>query len=262
MKMVEPHVHMDGLNRANLEEMALAGITTIIADAGPLPAASAQGVFDFYERTFTWDAPRVTEFLMEAYVTIGINMLCIPPDWEKVIEAMPNYLKREKVVGIGEIGVDPRSFTCPDIGKQEEVLRAQLKVVSDNNVPVRLHMPPTDKSKWLDLHFKRIEEFKLDKERVIITHADASTLKTIIEYGCIGEVTMQPWRKLGPEEAAYMLKDVPLDRVMIDSDSAIRVSSDPLSVPKAVLQMRKQGFKEEDIEKVVCLNPKRIFNLA
>lgn len=261
MRIIEPHIHMDGINRANIEQMALAGIVTIIADAGPLPAMSAQGVLEYYDRTFSWDVPRAAEFLIDTYVTIGINMLCIPPDWEKVIDEMPQYLKKDKVIGIGEIGVDPRSFTCPDLSKQEEVLRAQLKVAKDYNMPVRLHLPPADKLKWLEQHFRRIEEFKLDTGKVIITHADSSVLKIIIDFGCIAEITMQSWRKLGPEEAANMLKDIPLDRVMLDSDAALRVASDVLSVPKAALQMRKLGFKDEDIKKVVFDNPRRVFNL-
>jgi predicted metal-dependent TIM-barrel fold hydrolase len=262
MKIIEPHVHMDGINRASIEQMALAGIVAVVADAGPLPAMSAQGVLEYYDRTFSWDVPRAAEFLIDTYVTIGINMLCIPPDWEKVIAALPRYLKKDKVVGIGEIGVDPRSFTCPDLGKQEEVLRAQLKVAKDYNMPVRLHLPPMDKMKWLEQHLKRVEEFKLEEEKVVISHADSLVLKAILDSGCIAEITMQPWRKLGPEEAANMLKDIPLDRVMLDSDAALRVASDVLSVPKAALQMRKLGFKDEDIEKVVFDNPRRVFNLA
>ena len=261
MKMIDPHIHMDSVNRAHLESMALAGIVAVIADAGPLPAPSAQWVLEFYDRTFSWDVPRGSEFLIDAFVTIGINMLCIPPDWEKVVEALPKYLEREGVVGIGEIGVDPRSFTCPDINKQEEVLRAQLRVVSEHNVPVRLHTPPMDKKSWLDKHFKRIKEFGLDKEKVIISHADGEILRDIIDFGCIAEITVQPWRKLDPEDAARILKDAPLDRVMIDSDTALRVSADVLTVPKVALEMKKLGFSESEVSKVVYENPVRVFNL-
>jgi len=264
MKCIDPHIHMDSVNRAQLESMALCGMVAVIADAGPLPAFSAAGTLESFDRTFVWDVPRAKEFLMEAYVTIGINMLQIPPDWPKVVAAMPKYLKKDKVVGIGEIGIDPRSFTTPDLNKQEEVLRAQLKVVADANVPVILHIPPVDKLMYLDKHFKRIEEFKLDKEKVVITHADSVTLKAIVDYGCIAEMTMQPWRKFGPEEAAKLLKDtkgINLDRVLMDSDTAIRVASDPLVVPKAALEMRKLGFSEADAQKVVYDNPRRVFNL-
>ena len=262
MQIIDPHIHMDSIKRADLEAMALAGVVTIIADAGPLPALSAQGVLEFYDRTFSWDIPRAAEFLIDTYVTIGINMLCIPPDWEKVIDALPKYLGKPKVVGIGEIGIDPRSFTCPDLDKQEDVLRAQLEVVKEYDTPVRLHTPPMDKMKWLEQHFKRVDEFKLDKEKVVISHADPEVLKTIIDFGCIAEITVQAWRKLGPEDAAKMLQDAPLDRVMVDSDSSLRVTSDVLAVPKTVLEMRKLGFKDEDIRKVVYDNPRRVFNLG
>jgi predicted metal-dependent TIM-barrel fold hydrolase len=261
LHIIDPHIHMDAVKRADLEAMSLAGIVAVIADAGPLPALSAQSVLDFYDRTFIWDVPRGTEFLIKTYVTVGINMLCIPPDWEKVIEALPRYLKKENVVGIGEIGVDPRSFTCPDLTKQEEVLMAQLKVVKEEGVPVRLHTPPTDKIKWIEQHFTRIEELGLDKDKVVISHADSEVLQMIINFGCIAEITVQSWRKLDPVDAAKMLRDAPLDRVMVDSDTALRVTSDVLAVPKKLLEMKKLGFKEEEIEKVVYENPRRVFNL-
>lgn len=261
MKMIDPHVHMDGVNRANLETMALGGIVALIADAGPLPAPSARSVLEYYERTFSWDVPRASEFLIETYVTIGINMLCIPTDWKEVVAHYPEFLKRDKVVGIGEIGVDPRSFTCPDLNEQEELLRSQLKVAKEYDVAVRLHTPPMDKEKYLEQHIELVDEFKIDKERVIITHADNTILEKIIKFGFIAEITLQPWRGLSIEQATKMIKTVPLDKVMVDSDSALRVSSDVLSVPKVALEMRKNGFTEEEVEKVVYHNPRRVFNL-
>jgi predicted metal-dependent TIM-barrel fold hydrolase len=59
-----------------------------------------------------------------------------------------------------------------------------------------------------------------------------------------------------------MLKGAALDRVMVDSDSALRTASDVLSVPKVALEMRKLGFSAADIQKVVYDNPRRIFDLA
>jgi predicted metal-dependent TIM-barrel fold hydrolase len=262
MQAIDPHIHMYAIKKADLESMALAGISTVIADAGPLPAYSAQGVLEFYQRTLTYDVPRGAEFFINVYVTIGINMLWIPPDWEKIIEQFPKYLKEDKVVGIGEIGIDTRSPSCPSLDKQDEVLRTQLKLVKEYDVPLRLHLPPTDKTAWADKYFRQIDEFGLNREKTIISHVDSSVLKTIIESGCIAEITISPWRKLGPEDAAKMLKGAALDRVMVDSDSALRTASDVLSVPKVALEMRKLGFSAADIQKVVYDNPRRIFDLA
>jgi predicted metal-dependent TIM-barrel fold hydrolase len=97
---------------------------------------------------------------------------------------------------------------------------------------------------------------------MIISHVDFSVIKAIIDSGCIAEVTISPWRKLGPEDAAKMLQDMPLDRVMVDSDSALRTASDILSVPKVALEMRKLGFSDKDVQKVVYDNPRRIFDLG
>jgi predicted metal-dependent TIM-barrel fold hydrolase len=57
------------------------------------------------------------------------------------------------------------------------------------------------------------------------------------------------------------MKVVPLDRVLINSDTVIRLASDVLGVPKTALEMRRLGFKEEEITKVMYENPKRVFDL-
>jgi len=53
-----------------------------------------------------------------------------------------------------------------------------------------------------------------------------------------------------------------LNSVLIDSDCNITLPSDPLSVPKTALEMKRIGFSEDDIKQVVFKNPARIFNLS
>jgi hypothetical protein len=63
------------------------------------------------------------------------------------------------------------------------------------------------------------------------------------------------------EAAKVVEAEENLDRLLIDSDCASPLPSDPLSVPKAVLEMRKLGIKDADIKKVVLENPTRFYNL-
>lgn len=265
MQLIDTHVHIDSLNWSHLEAMALAGITAVVTQVnGPNSggvAVSPQTLFDLYERWIKYDSLRTRGFLIDTYVAVGISMVCVPTDYERVIEALPHYLAQEKVIAIGEIGLEPRSQTCPDLVQQAEVLWAQLKIAKEYAMPVVFHTPFSEKPKWIERYFGLIEEVGLEPSKVVIDHADATVVRMITEAGFTAGVTIRPMRKLTPPDAARMMRTVELDQVILDSDAAIGFGTDPLGVPKTALEMRKLGFKHEDIKKVVYNNARRVFNL-
>jgi len=263
MQIIDSHVHMDSLERAALESMSLAGIKAVVADAAPMPglAPSWQCVLDFFERTLGYETMRGSEFFMDVYVMIGINMFFVPHDYEKVFDSIPDYINRNRVVGVGEIGLEPRSTTCPDLSKQEKIVEFFLQMAKEHDKAVLFHTPPTERPKWVKHYFELTKKAKLRPERVIISHVDSSILKLVTDIGCIAGITVQPWRKIAPIDVAEMLKNADLDRVLIDSDSSLRFGSDPLGIPKTVLEMRKLGFEKQDIKRIVYDNPMKVFNL-
>lgn len=263
MQIIDTHIHMDSLERSALEAMALAGVTAVVADGSPMPglAPASETVFDFYERTLGYDATRGAEFFIDVYVMLGINMFFVPRDYEKVLESLPKYVSRDKVVSIGEIGLDPRSETCPDLSKQEEIIKACLKIAKEHDKTVLFHTPTIERPKWVERYFKLIQEAKLEPSKVIMSHADSSIIKMITDCGCVAGITVQPWRKITPQDAAKMLQGSDIDRVLVDSDSSLRFGSDPLGVAKTALEMRTLGFQAADIKRVVYENPIRVFDL-
>lgn len=265
MQLIDTHVHVDSLNWSHLEAMALAGITAVVTQVnGPNSggvAVSPQTLFDLYERWIKYDSLRTRGFLIDTYIAVGISMVCVPTDYERVIEALPHYLTQAKVVAIGEVGLEPNSQTCPDLAQQEEILKAQLKIAEEYKTPVVFHTPFNEKPKWIERYFGLIEEAGLERSKVVIDHADSTVARMITEAGLAAGVTIRPLSKFTPPDAARMMKSVDLDRILLDSDAAIGLGTDPLGVPKTALEMRKLGFKHEDIRKVVYDNAKRIFNL-
>jgi uncharacterized protein len=263
MQIIDTHVHMDSLERAALELMSLAGVKAVVADAAPMPglAPAWQSVIDFIERTLGYDTIRGGEFFIDVYVMIGINMFFVPHDYRNIFDLIPKYMKRDRVVGIGEIGLEPRSETCPDLQKQEEIVKFFLKIAKDYDKTVLFHTPPTDRLKWVERYFKLIDDANLNTQKVIISHVDSSILKMVTDFGCIAGITVQPWRKMMPADVAKMIKNAEMDRILIDSDSSLRFGSDPLGVPKTALEMKKLGFTDDEIKKVVYENPIRIFDL-
>ena len=72
-------------------------------------------------------------------------------------------------------------------------------------------------------------------------------------------LTVQP-QKMDKFEAISILDNYGFDRFLLNSDISNK-ESDPLSVPKTIRELTKQGFKKSDIEKVSEKNAKNFFRL-
>ena len=263
MPLIDSHVMMDSLGVLDLEAMAAAGVKVLISDAagGMDVATSSEAAIQYYERTLAGETKRAADYFIEVYTILGINMFAVPPDYEIILEKLPIYLQHERVVGIGEIGLEPRSSTCPDLDKQEEILKSQLKMAREHDKAVVLHLPPMESPKWIERYIRLIDDAQIERTNVVITHADATTAKIITESGCMAGISVLPMRRITPEDAAKIVADNDINRVLVNSDTRVRHRSDPLGVPRTALQMKRLGFKDEDITKVFYDNPKRVFKL-
>jgi predicted metal-dependent TIM-barrel fold hydrolase len=263
MQMIDQHLHIDSRSLEELALMSMAGIKAVVSHVyypHQNVKITSSTYFDYYDRKINWEPARTKKEFIETYLGVGINMVDVPMDWEKVLEALPKYLAEERVVCIGEIGLEPTSETA-DLSLQEEILKEELKIAKVHSIPVNFHTPPTEKEKWVEKYASLIQDAKLDKDKVTIDHANPSMVEFIWEMGFYAGITIQQWRNVTPFDAAEVLaKGENLDRLMLDSDSSPKLS-DALSVPKAVHEARKLGVKDEDIKKVVWDNPIRFYNL-
>jgi predicted metal-dependent TIM-barrel fold hydrolase len=263
MQLIDSHVMMESLSLQDLEAMSACGIKAIIADAagGMDYATSAQAATNYFEHTLVGEAKRASEYFIDIYTIVGINMNAVCVDHEKILGALPEYMKKEKVVGIGEVGLEPKSGTCPDLSKQEEILKTELRIAGEHSKPVILHLPATERTMWIERYTKLMDKVGFERSKAIIVHADANTTKTITEAGCMAGLSVLPMRRMTPEDAAKIVSENDMDRILVSSDSRIRHRSDPLSVPRIAVQMRRLGMKEEDVKKVLFDNPNRTFDL-
>lgn len=263
MQLIDTHVMMESLGLQDLEAMSACGVKAVIADAagGMDYATSAQAAINYFEHTLVGETKRAADYFIDVYVIVGINMNAVPADYEKILDALPEYLKRERVVGIGEIGLEPKSGTCPDLGKQEEILKAELSIAKEHNKAAVMHLTSAERVSWIERYIKLIDEVGFDRNKAIIVHSDSSTTKIITDAGCIAGLSVLPMRRTTPEDAARIISENDMDRILVSSDSRIRHRSDPLSVPRIAVQMRRLGLSEEDVKKVLFDNPNRVFNL-
>jgi len=273
MKMIDPHLHVDTISCNLLYDMATAGITTVVTHhaypcnyTGTYPKLwnepiTSQTIIGHWERLMNFESWRVGLELIDTYVAIALNNFVVPPDYEKVLEALPKYLERERVVGFGELSLEPSSPTCPDMGKQEEILRIQVRIAKQYDKAMSIHIPMAEKEKWTGKIFDIITEEDVDRSKVVVEHADGTVAKIISEFGCYAGIAVQPPRKVSPADAAKIAADCRRDRVLINSDCSF-LYSDPLSVPKTALEMRRLGLGEDEIKTIVFDNPCRVYKLG
>jgi hypothetical protein len=266
MRLIDPHLHVEALNHHSLELMALAGIEAVISMVA-VPEAHkdypSAAIFEHCERVRSYHAWRTEYYFgIKTFGCIGISMVGVPVDYEEGLARMRDYLKEHpnEVFGIGEIGIEPSSTTCPDLKVQERIMREQIEMARDFSKPVVLHTPPREKGRWVAKYLPILKEHKLNLGQAIFDHCEPSVVNGITSQGCFAALTVQPWRKVRPADAAQAVKAGDPERILIDSDCSL-LESDPLSVPKAVLEMRKLGIAEAVIQKVVWENPKRIYRL-
>ncbi len=264
MQLIDSHVMMESLGLQDLEAMSACGIKVLIADAagGMDYATSAQAAINYFEHTLVGETKRASDYFIDVRVLVGINMNAVPADYEKILDALPEYLQRESVAGVGEVGLEPKSGTCPDLGKQEDILRTELGIAREHNKAAVMHLTSTERADWIERYIKLIDEVGLDRGKAIIVHSDASTTRTITDAGCIAGLSVLPMRRFTPEDAAKIIAENDMDRILVSSDSRIRHRSDPLSVPRIAVQMRRLGLSDKDVKKVLFDNPNRVFNLG
>jgi hypothetical protein len=169
---------------------------------------------------------------------------------QEVIELIPKFLDRPNVLGIGEIGLNKNSRN------ELRALEMHVDLAARHNQLILVHTPHLeDKLKGTRLI---LDAFKADKrirpERVIIDHVEEHTVKLVLDAGMWAGMTLYPESKCSPPRAVDMIEVSGNERVWMNCACDWGVS-DPLAVPKTVLEMKKRGHSAEAIDKLVFRNP-------
>ncbi len=256
MKFIDPHIHMYSRTTDDYEKMALAGIKTVIEPSFWLgqERTSANTLKDYWEYIITFERKRALEFGIKHFCAISIN----PKEAnnvefaQKSLSIIKDYLNRENVVALGEIGFDL-------ITKQEEkIFREQLILANELEIPIIIHTPHINKFEGTKKTFEIIRETKVEQSRIIVDHNNEETIELSLSYDVMSGITVYPNTKLSPFRAVNIIKKFGTDKILINSSADWGIS-DPLSVPKTALEMESSGFTNQEIEKVLFSNPDSFF---
>ncbi|UCF15492.1 MAG: TatD family hydrolase [Phycisphaerales bacterium] len=254
MRYVDPHIHMVSRTTDDYMRMALAGCVCITEPAfwNGFDRGSVDGFRDYFLQLTQYEPRRAAKYNIEYYSWICINPKEAddPAFAREVIAIIPEFLKAECVVGIGEIGLNKNT-------KNELViLEEQIALADKYNQLILVHTPHLeDKLKGTRLIMDAIEANSgIDPQRVLIDHAEEHTVSEILDRGYWAGLTIYPNTKCTPQRATDIIEMYGPDRIWINS-AADWGPSDPLAVPKLRFEMQQRGHGAELIEKITYRNP-------
>ncbi|MDD1774627.1 MAG: TatD family hydrolase [Methanobacterium sp.] len=233
--------------------MAVAGVESAITCAhDPLKMSTSAVVLDHFQRILNNDFKRASENGLKLYGAIGIHPRSISPDYQVVLDKLPSLLADEKVIALGEIGLE----TVSD--KEKEIFIKQLKLAQEIRIKVIIHTPRRNKREVTKTALSLLDEF-IDQSLVQLDHVDNSIVDLVADFEGLRGITVQP-QKMTTQEAVELLDEYGTKRFILDSDMSSS-PSDPLSVPKTVHEMKLAGFKSSDIKRVSEGNVSEFYGL-
>jgi len=256
MKMFDPHIHMTSRTTDDYEHMAAAGIVGVLEPAFWLGQPRTQvGTFiDYFNSLIGWERFRASQFGIFHVCTIALNPKEAndPRLADAVLELLPRYLEKDGVVGVGEIGFDDMTPA------EERVFLRQLELAKQLDVPALIHTPHRDKKKGTERSLACVKEVGIDESRVLVDHNNEETLPLVRKTACWAGHSIYPDTKMTEERMVELLKKYGIERMIVNS-AADWGKSDPLKVPKTAEAMRRAGFSDEQVERVVFENPVAFF---
>lgn len=248
---IDPHIHMYSRTTDDYQKMAAAGVVAVIEPSFWLgqPRTEPGSFKDYFSSLIGWERYRASQFGIRHYCTIGLNSKEANNTAlaEAVMELLPVFVCKDKVVGVGEIGYDEQTSA------EDKYFRLQLELAKEVNLPVQVHTPHRDKKNGTIRSMEVCLEHKLDPQWVIIDHNNEETAKDVLDRGFWAAFTIYPSTKMGNERMVEIVKKYGSERIFINSSADWGIS-DPLAVPKTAALMRQHGISEDDIYKVCYKN--------
>lgn len=301
---IDCHNHAHTLSWNDRERYALSGCRAMVMVASgyhwtpykPVRAADVR---------FLWDdlinRRRAIErgHFFDAHLALGVHTGVRIQNPEELLDHMGEYCVLDSVVAIGETGVTPSQHVERwTLAEQRAVVRAQMELAADHDLPVILHTPaaqvntsphyrsgagvpgfeingsldqnpvitddnPALEAAKIDVEIAREADF--DEERIVASHADPNNADYLLEEtDCRLSFTIgYPWLTgVTPEDVAAVVREHGPDRIMIDTDCANVLRTDVFSVKRSILEFYRLGLSEDTIEQIVLENPREVFGIG
>ncbi|MEV4810720.1 TatD family hydrolase [Micromonospora avicenniae] len=251
MRIFDPHIHMTSRTTDDYERMAAAGVRAVVEPAFWLgqPRTSPASFTDYFDSLVGWEPFRAGQFGVRHFATIALNPKeANDPRCRAVLDLLPNYLEKDGVVAVGEIGYD--SMTP----EEDEAFAAQLALAVAHDLPALVHTPHRDKARGVERSLAVVRESGIEPGRVVLDHLNEVTVKLVRDTGCWLAFSIYPDTKMSPPRMVEILREHGTERMLVNS-AADWGRSDPLLTRATAEAMLAAGFTADDVDQVLWRNP-------
>lgn len=239
------------------------------------------------------------DHFFEAKLGLGVHTGVRIEDPDAVLDAMDGYCELDEVVAVGETGITPSQHVSSwEVDEQRAIVEAQMELANTHDLPVILHTPNQSNDSGrsyrpeigipgyekntglgqepvIDAENPALEAVKMDIEaardvglpddRVVASHADQNNTAYLMEetdYYLSFTIGHSWLIGVSTADVADAIDEYGPDRIMIDTDCANVLRTDPFALKRAILELYRFGIDEDAIRKVVLENPREVFGFT
>ena len=257
MMLFDPHIHMTSRTTDDYAAMAEAGIAAIVEPAFWVgqPRTHVGTFEDYFLSLLGWERFRASQFGILHFCTLALNPkeANSPKVAQGVIDLLRQYLDKDGVVAVGEVGFDDQTEA------EAKYFSTQIDLAKEFALPVLVHTPHRDKKRGTERTLALVRESGIKPELVLIDHNNEETLDQVLASGCWAGHSIYPKTKMDEQRMVQLVKKYGGERILINSAADWGVS-DPLKVPKTVQAMVAAGIARDTIARIVWDNPVAFFS--
>jgi len=256
---IEPHAHMVSRTTDDYENLAIAGCEVLCEPAfwAGFDRSSPAGFFDYFCQLTDTEPKRAAKYGIQHYCWLCINPKEAddPVFAREVMALIPQFLDCPTVLGIGEIGLNKNTRN------ELAIFEEHVQLAVDRDLPILIHTPHLeDKLKGTRLTLDLLASFsQLERSKVIIDHVEEHTIGQVLDAGYWAGMTLYPHSKCSSNRAIDMLELYGPERLWMNSACDWGVS-DPLAVPRCMLEMKRRQHSAAAIDQIVYHNPRKFLS--
>ncbi len=251
--IIDAHIHSDSRPVEDFQQINMAGVKAVVSCAyDPLEMRQSNVCFEHFNRMLNVEKKRVEKHNIKYFMALGIHPRAIPTDYENVLDKLPEYLSRDDVIAIGEIGLDSASVL------EQEVFIKQLRMADNLNYRVIVHTPRTNKAEVTSKTMELIDE-NIDPKLVQLDHVDFSIVDEVVDKDYTPAITVQP-QKMSVEDTIKVLDEYGFDKFIVDTDMSY-APSNPMNLARLKHELEINSYEKKNIDKVMYNNFMKFYDM-
>jgi predicted metal-dependent TIM-barrel fold hydrolase len=259
MYYFDPHIHMVSRTTDDYEMLARMGCIGMSEPAfwAGFDRGSVDSFRDYFRQLTEFEKRRAAQYGLKHYTWLCINAkeaenVSLARD---VIAMIPEFLELPSVLGIGEIGLNKNTRN------EAIIFQEHVELAVQHEQSILIHTPHLeDKFQGTMMILDMLcDDSRLDRNRVLVDHVEEHTVRHVLEEGFWAGMTLYPVSKCTPQRAADIIEMYGPERLLVNSAGDWGPSK-PTAVPDFIIEMRRRGYPESLIRRIVYDNPIEFFS--